>query len=91
MASLSQSVHCGWNKLAKLGRCVSQVHFVKIQFGKIQFGKIQFGKILFGKYSLVKFSSENTVWNEGMSCRLINPIKCLKKHKSLGFLLEGIL
>ena len=62
MASLSQSVHCGWNKLAKLGRCVSQVHFVKIQFGKIQFGKIQFGKILFGKYSLVKFSSENTVW-----------------------------
>ena len=48
--------------------------------------KIQFGKIQFGKYSL-----ENTVWNEGMSCRLINPIKCLKKHKSLGFLLEGIL
>ena len=37
------------NKLAKLRRCVSRVHFQKFNLGKIQCEKIQFGKIQFKK------------------------------------------
>ena len=44
------------NKLAKLRRHASGVHFALIHFGKIHFGKIHFGKINFWLYTLRKYT-----------------------------------
>ena len=62
----------GLNKLAKLRRHASCVHFALIHFGKIHFKEIHFGEINFGVYTLRKYtlgkytdteiSVKNSVW-----------------------------
>ena len=59
-----------FNKLTKLRRCISRVHFTKIHCGKIYLGKIYFGKIYFGKIHLGKIYFEidiqgNDEWIKG--------------------------
>ena len=45
-------------KLAKLRKCISQVHFGKCSFEKYSFGKYSLEKYSFEKYSLKKISFE---------------------------------
>ena len=51
-----------WNKLAKLRRHASRVHFAKIYFGRIHFGKLlKFGQNL---VKMLKFGQHFEIWSK---------------------------